>query len=155
MAGGGALRLHLLPTGHVVTEKVVRSGLPWWAQPRPSLSLASPQWMTYKCLATERCAVFTLWAPPGTPTWKSKKIGTYCGGVDGHFEAMGEGRGAVKWSGDAKLDVLKSWSCHCTRVAEVHASTHKRARSRKARRRNRGCEIWERVEIRQTLAMCA
>lgn len=99
MAGGGALQLHLLPTGHVVTEKMVRSGLPWWAQPRSSLSLPSPQWMTYKCLATERCAVFTLWAPLGTPTWKSKKIGTYCG-------AMGEGRGPVKWSWDAKLEMF-------------------------------------------------
>lgn len=41
-----------------------------------TLSLSSLQWMTFKFLATEHYAVSTLWEPPGTPTWKSKKNGT-------------------------------------------------------------------------------
>lgn len=52
-----------------------------------------PQWMTFRSLAIERCAVSTLWEPPGTLTWKSKERQPMGAGLGTEGAQGGEGAG--------------------------------------------------------------
>lgn len=84
MAGGcTALSVTYRPCGDREGGKG-RAGMVDTAQ---TLTLSPLQWMTCKFLATERYAVSTLWEPPGTPMWKSKKNRFW--GLYKHLEAMG------------------------------------------------------------------
>lgn len=86
-----------------------------WAHPRPPLPPSLPQWMTSRSLATERCAVSTLWEPPGTLTWKSKEEEPWFVAGVGPVVARG-GEGAGEDGGREKQgrrSVLGHRRAHC------------------------------------------